>query len=112
MAIPIVAAITLAFHPGWVRDVRDQFLPKRWGVVEPGKIYRSGQISGTLIKRMLEENHIERGIWGDERVCDGPVRRLRAGFGRSISVMPRAAVPVGCGHCGYLIVPATATSLA
>jgi protein tyrosine/serine phosphatase len=72
MATPIVAAITLAFHPGWVRDVRDQFLPKRWGVVEPGKIYRSGQISGTLIKRMLEENHIERVV---DLTMDNPADR-------------------------------------
>lgn len=59
MAIPLIGVMA-AFGPGWVRDVRDQFLPKRWGVVEPGKIYRSGQISATLIKRMLKENHIER----------------------------------------------------
>lgn len=60
LVVLIVAVIALATNPGWVRDVRDQFVPKRWGVVEPGKIYRSGQISGTLIRRMLQENHIAR----------------------------------------------------
>lgn len=54
------AAITLALNPGWVRDIRDQFIPKRWGVVEPGKIYRSGQISARLIRPMLEDNRIAR----------------------------------------------------
>lgn len=40
--------------------MRDQFIPKRWGVVEPGKIYRSGQISSRLIKKTLQEHHIQR----------------------------------------------------
>lgn len=52
--------IGLVANPGLVRDVRDQFIPKRWGVVEPGKIYRSGQISGRLIKEMLQEYQIAR----------------------------------------------------
>lgn len=56
----IAVAVLLALNPGLVRDVRDQFVPKRWGVVEPGKIYRSGQISARLIKPLLEEHHIQR----------------------------------------------------
>lgn len=56
----VAAALTLALNPGWVRDIRDQFIPKRWGVVEPGKIYRSGQISARLIRPMLEDNRIAR----------------------------------------------------
>lgn len=56
----LFVVVGLALNPGLVRDVRDQFLPKRWGVVEPGKIFRSGQISGRLIKEMLQEYRIAR----------------------------------------------------
>jgi protein tyrosine/serine phosphatase len=42
------------------RAVRDRFIPKRWGVVEEGKIYRSGQLSRHLVKEVLERHHIQR----------------------------------------------------
>ncbi|MFN0051323.1 MAG: tyrosine-protein phosphatase [Planctomycetales bacterium] len=56
----LALVILLGANHGWVRDIRDQFLPKRWGIVEPGKIYRSGQISARLIKPMLAEHNIQR----------------------------------------------------
>ena len=43
-----------------VTAVRDLFIPKRWGVVEQGRIYRSGQLSRRLVKPMLEQNGIQR----------------------------------------------------
>jgi protein tyrosine/serine phosphatase len=42
------------------RAVRDRFIPKRWGVVEEGKIFRSGQLSRHLVKEMFVTNHIRR----------------------------------------------------
>lgn len=56
----MIGVVATAIEPGWVRDLRDQFLPKRWGVVEPGRIYRSGQISAHLIKQTLAEHRIGR----------------------------------------------------
>lgn len=48
------AAIGLWF--GWLDD---RFLPKRWGVVEEGKIYRSGQIHEVLVESTLKSNGID-----------------------------------------------------
>jgi len=33
--------------------------PKRWGVVEEGAVYRSGQLSAMLVKRTLTRHHIQ-----------------------------------------------------
>lgn len=55
--IVIVAAV-LAASFDLVRPIRDRYIPKRFGVVEPGKIYRSGQISTVLIKPTLEKHSI------------------------------------------------------
>ena len=43
----------------WEEVVEDRIIPKRWGTVVPGEIYRSGQLSPTLIRKMLETNDIE-----------------------------------------------------
>ena len=46
----------------WEEFLEDRLVAKRRGVVEPGKIYRSGQISSHLIEPMLRENKIEKVI--------------------------------------------------
>ena len=46
----------------WEEFLEDRLVAKRWGVVEPGKIYRSGQISSHLIEPILRENKIEKVI--------------------------------------------------
>lgn len=46
----------------WEEFLEDRLVAKRWGVVEPGKIYRSGQISNHLIEPMLRENKIQKVI--------------------------------------------------
>ncbi|MBS0261175.1 MAG: dual specificity protein phosphatase family protein [Planctomycetes bacterium] len=55
-----VAALVFAERKDAFRAVRDRFVPKRWGVVEEGKIYRSGQLSRHLVKEMLSKHHIQR----------------------------------------------------
>jgi protein tyrosine/serine phosphatase len=42
----------------WTSVIRDRVIPKRFGVVEQGRIYRSGQISAALIKKVLAEHNI------------------------------------------------------
>jgi protein tyrosine/serine phosphatase len=37
----------------WHHFLKDQLIPKRFGVVEPGLVYRSGRISARLIKKTL-----------------------------------------------------------
>jgi protein tyrosine/serine phosphatase len=55
MALLVTAALAVW---GWDTFLKDQLIPKRWGVVVPGAVYRSGQISERLIKPMLEKNGI------------------------------------------------------
>ena len=42
----------------WKEHLEDRLIPKRWGVVEAGSIYRSGQLHPALIERVLIEHDI------------------------------------------------------
>lgn len=42
----------------WKEQIEDRVIAKRWGVVHEGQIYRSGQLSESLVDRMLEDNQI------------------------------------------------------
>lgn len=42
----------------WEDVVKDRVLPKRFGVVKEGQIYRSGQISSSLVKKTLVKYNI------------------------------------------------------
>jgi protein tyrosine phosphatase (PTP) superfamily phosphohydrolase (DUF442 family) len=42
----------------WTSVIRDRVIPKRFGVVEQGRIYRCGQISAAFIKKVLAEHNI------------------------------------------------------
>jgi len=42
----------------WYGGLRNWFIPDNFGVVVPGKIYRSAQINRRILRRTLEENHI------------------------------------------------------
>jgi protein-tyrosine phosphatase len=43
---------------GWFDFVKYRIVPKKFGVVVPGRIYRSGQISAQLIKKILTKHNI------------------------------------------------------
>jgi protein tyrosine phosphatase (PTP) superfamily phosphohydrolase (DUF442 family) len=43
----------------WKDVARDRLIPKRWAVVEEHSIYRSGQLSAALVKRMLRRHGIK-----------------------------------------------------
>jgi protein tyrosine/serine phosphatase len=57
----------------WREVIRDRVVVKRWGVVEPGRIFRSGQISPYLIRQVLENNRIGMvvDLTGDDPTNDG-----------------------------------------
>lgn len=42
----------------WTSVLKDRVIPKRFGVVEQGRIYRSGQLSAALSKKILAEHNI------------------------------------------------------
>jgi hypothetical protein len=58
LAIAGTALIAATGVAAWSFGVRDKFVPKRFGVVIPDKIYRSGQISGRLIGQVIDRYHI------------------------------------------------------
>jgi protein tyrosine/serine phosphatase len=59
IAAAVVCSAIVAINHEQVTAVRDRFIPKRWGVVEEGKIYRSGQLSRHLVKQVLQAHHIQ-----------------------------------------------------
>ena len=65
----------------WKGYLEDRIIPKRWGEVVPGKVYRSGQLSAALVERMLREHEIGVVIdltgGGDERDQVAEARAIR-----------------------------------
>ncbi|OHB42563.1 MAG: hypothetical protein A2Y13_04585 [Planctomycetes bacterium GWC2_45_44] len=43
----------------WVKLLEDDFVPKKFGIVEEGRIYRSGQLSRWLVERTLLKYNIK-----------------------------------------------------
>jgi protein tyrosine/serine phosphatase len=43
----------------WVERVEDRVVPKRWATVERGYIYRSGQLSLSLVRKTLKRHKID-----------------------------------------------------
>lgn len=43
----------------WEEVLEDRIVPKRWGAVEDGSIYRSGQLHPALVERTLASNNID-----------------------------------------------------
>ena len=55
----LIAAFVLAAAGTWVyKSFYYDFVPKRFGVVEEGYIYRSGQLSAPLVKKILSDRKI------------------------------------------------------
>ena len=44
----------------WEEVLQDRFIPKRFGVVEPGQIYRSGRLHRSLVERTLRKYKIAK----------------------------------------------------
>ncbi|MFM8286561.1 MAG: tyrosine-protein phosphatase [Planctomycetaceae bacterium] len=53
-----VAGVALAWFAEDLVALRHRFSPKRFGVVEAGEVYRSGQIAGHLIDGVLRDRRI------------------------------------------------------
>ena len=60
MAGVVALALAVGLPVAWNNGLRDALYPKNFGVVEPGKLYRSGQLSRWQVRRVLAENHIAR----------------------------------------------------
>ncbi len=58
LLIALVALVFGGFLIAWNNGLRDRFVPRKFGVVEPGVLYRSGQISPQMIRPTIEKYHI------------------------------------------------------
>ncbi|MCX5635004.1 MAG: tyrosine-protein phosphatase [Planctomycetota bacterium] len=54
MAVLIFGAIMM-----WEYVIRDRIIPRQFGVVEDGRIYRSGQISASMVRKTLIKYNIK-----------------------------------------------------
>lgn len=43
----------------YAKLIRPHIVPKNFGIVEPGKLYRSGELTPAATKRIVEEHHIK-----------------------------------------------------
>jgi protein tyrosine phosphatase (PTP) superfamily phosphohydrolase (DUF442 family) len=57
----VILVVCLLGGAGWFwEDVaKDRLIPKRWATVEEGRIYRSGQLSAALVRKMLVRHGIK-----------------------------------------------------
>jgi protein tyrosine/serine phosphatase len=53
-----LVAIIIGLTIWWFAGLRNRFEPVNFGVVEQGRIYRSGQISKQIVGKTLRDNHI------------------------------------------------------
>src|ERR1700685_1943085 len=51
--------VLIACSIAWNNGLRDQIIPRNFGVVEAGRLFRSGQISARLIESTLQGNGIK-----------------------------------------------------
>lgn len=58
VALVICIAVGVEGIVAWTTTVRWWFFPHNFAVVEPGKLYRSAQLSRYLIRKTLLDNHI------------------------------------------------------
>jgi protein tyrosine/serine phosphatase len=54
-----VVVVTALVVLVWKEVLEDRLIPKRWGVVEEGSIYRSGQLHPALVQSTLEDYEID-----------------------------------------------------
>jgi protein tyrosine/serine phosphatase len=77
--IVAIVALAIGFIITWYAGLRNRFEPVNFGIVEPGKVFRSGQISQHVVRQTLEQNHIGViiNLTGDDTV-DGKAEDLAA----------------------------------
>jgi protein tyrosine/serine phosphatase len=58
---PVILIVLVVGGAIWVWEevLEDRVVPRRWGVVVPEQVYRSGQLHPALVRRTLEGNQID-----------------------------------------------------
>lgn len=80
----VLAALAIGFTIWWFAGLRNRFEPVNFGVVEPGRLYRSGQITEPVIRKTLQKNHI--GLIVNLSVEDTPDERAEAAAAQDLGV--------------------------
>jgi hypothetical protein len=58
LSIVVLIASVCGLAGWWYGGLRNRFEPVNFGVVEPGMLYRSGQISEHVIRKTIQSNHV------------------------------------------------------
>lgn len=80
----VLVALAIGFTIWWFAGLRNRFEPVNFGVVEPGRLYRSGQITEPVIHKTLKKNHI--GLIVNLSVEDTPDERAEAAAAHDLGV--------------------------
>jgi len=59
VVVATVVLLVIGSLVAWNNGVRDRLFPKNFGIVEPGQLYRSGQISRWQIEKTLKDHDIK-----------------------------------------------------
>lgn len=86
----------------WEEHLKDRVIPRRWGVVEPGKIYRSGQLSASLVRDTLEKNNIDVVISLLKKERSSPDARAETEAVRELGI-ERVDLPLNGDGTGLLL---------
>ncbi len=70
----------------WVVGVRPNLSPKNFGEVDPGRLYRSGQLTPEAFRRVVEQHHVKTIIDLGSGKYEPEVERLNANVARSLGV--------------------------
>jgi len=103
IVVVLGAVVTGGLLIAWNNGLKTVFKPKKWGVVEAGKLYRSGQISKRLIRETLAKNHI--GLVIDMSVEDTPDTRAEREAVKELNIQ-RVTLPLrgnGVGNPEYYV---------
>ncbi len=92
------AGLTIAVIIGIVQ-ARPYFVAKNFGVVEDGKIYRSGQLTGRMLRQVVHNDHIAVIVSLSTDATDGPDAQAEAGLAESLGVK-RYSFPLGGNGVG------------
>lgn len=94
----------------YVEVVRPNLVPKNFGVIEQGRVYRSGQLTPAAMRRIVEREHIKTEIdlgsyWDGGRLADpaGEARNQRAAEAMGVTRYVMPLVGDGTGNVNWYI---------
>ena len=86
IALSIFLSLCPAALIAWYSGLRYRFVPVNFGVVDAGKLYRSGQISSHVIRKTLVDNHIGLVVDLSSRWEDTPDARAERSVAAELGV--------------------------